>query len=195
MTRGRIWALLPFIALTACNMVYSEQPMFVDADRASLSPKEGVWLAEVEDCTFDSSQPESRWPQCAVWVIVRQSGRDLLVTDGKGQTESIGALFASGSPMIVQGRWVDDVKQPAMAHYAFYGLEPLGLEPDHRYAAALTWLVECGVKDAGSSEIKSFPGIGPECRPSSKDSIRAAAISSRRAEQLMRWRWLRVEAP
>jgi hypothetical protein len=185
--------LLPLLfCLGACNMVYSETPMFTDADRHKLAPRDGIWLAEIKDCPVDSAMPESTWPECAMWLVARDSGRDLLLSDGKGQTQRIVALYAAGTPMIAQGRWIDDAKDPATAHYGFQGLEPNSSGSDDRFTAAITWPVECGIKEPGQSAIKPFPGISPECRPSSKDAIRAAAIASDRSEQ-MSWRWIRAE--
>lgn len=130
-----------------------------------------------------------------MWIIARNSGRELLLGDGKGQTQHIGALFAAGTPVIVQGKWVDEAKEPGTTHYGFDGLEPQQVGPDERFTAALTWAVECGIQEKGQSDIRPFPGISAECRPTSKDAIRAAAVSSRRADQIIRWRWLRAEAP
>lgn len=186
--------LLPFWCLGACNMVYSETPMFTDADRGKLVPRDGIWLAEIKDCSVDSSKPESTWPECAVWIIARDSGRELLLTDGKGQTQHIIALYAAGTPMIAQGQWIDEAKEPATAHYGFQGLEPQRAGSDERFSAALTWGVECGIQEDGQSKIRPFPGISAECRPSTKDAIRKAALSSRRREQIS-WRWLRPAAP
>lgn len=178
-------------ALGACNMVISEAPMFGESDRAKLIPRDGVWLADVEDCRFDAGQPEASWPKCAVWVIARDRGRELLLTDGKGQSQRIVAIYASGSPAIVQGQWTDDAKKPPSTLYGFYGLEPAKVGPNGRFAAASIWPVECGIKSGAG--IDPFPGISPECRPSSKKAIRAAAKSSRPTAEISRLRWLRAE--
>ena len=184
--------LLPLLTvLGACNMVISETPMFDEGDQPSLSPRDGIWLADVEDCRFDAGKQESDWPECAVWVIAHNNGRDLRLRDGKGQSQRVASIFASGTPTIVQGQWVDDSKKPATTHYGFYGLEPETIGPDGRFAAASVWPVDCGIQSG--SEIRPFPGISAECRPSSKEAIRTAAISSRTAEQISTWRWLRAE--
>lgn len=187
-------ALLPILWwVGGCNMVYSETAMFAESDRAELAPKDGIWLAEDNECRFESGKPETTWPECAVWVVSRQSGRDLQLNDGKGQAQRIGALIASVTPLIVQLQWLDDAKQPATMHYGFFGLEPSPGAPEQHFSAASTWVVECGIQEKGESQIQPFPGISVECRPSSKDAIRAAAVASRRADQMTHWRWLRPE--
>ena len=184
--------LLPLlVALGACNMVISETPMFGKADQSKLLPRDGIWLADVEDCKFDSASKESEWPKCAVWVIARDSGRELVVSDGKGQSQPVVSTFASGTPSIVQGQWTDDAKTPVTTTYGFYGLEARDLDADGRFSAASVWPVECGIQSGAG--IQPFPGISADCRPLSKDSIRAAALASRNAAQVSTLRWLRPE--
>lgn len=186
---ARIWLVPIFALLGACNMVISETPMFAESDRADVAPKDGVWLAKQNDCIFDASLPEAKWPECALWVVVRKSGRELLVRDGKHQSQQVDALIAAGSPLIVQGKWVDDAKDGAI-YYGFYALE-WKERGSGGPATASTWAVQCGIQSG--SEIRPFPGISAECRPSSKDAIRSAAIASQRHE-MMTLRWLRAEA-
>lgn len=168
--------------------------MFAEADRATTLPKDGLWLSSDGECAFDSSRSESGWPECAIWVVVRNAGTDLLISDGKGQSESVGGLIASGEPLIMQGGWTDRAKEPQKIYYGFYAIEPHQVGPDGRFSAASLWVVECGVKKSPSHEIEPFPGIGPDCAPSSKDAIRSAARRSRRADEVSEWRWLRQEA-
>lgn len=188
---SRLLLLHLLATLSACNMVISETPMFTESDQSALLPKDGVWLGDVEDCRFDAGQAEASWPKCAVWVIARKSGRELVVTDGKRQSQRVVAIFASGTPNVVQGKWTDDAKKPPSTLYGFYGLEPGKVGPNGRFAAASIWPVECGIKSGAG--IDRFPGISPECRPSSKKAIRAAAKSSRPAAEVSRLRWLRPE--
>jgi hypothetical protein len=183
--------LLPFLG--ACNMIYSESPMFADADKAVIAPRDGIWLNEDPDCPFDSSLPESRWPSCAAWMIVRASSGQLVIHDAKSQSDGGSFLIVTGAPPIVQVRWHDEAKEDGKTFYVFFGMEPGPPETDGRFAAASTWEVQCGVKSG--SEIAPYPGIGAECRPLSKDAIRSAALASRSsAEMAMSWRWLRPES-
>jgi len=176
--------LLSLPLLGACNMVVSETPMFVEADRGAPTPRDGVWLGEKDDCRFDSSKPESEWPRCAMQVVVRNSGRELILVDSK-ETQRVTALFAAGTPAIIEGKWVDDAKESAKATYGYFGLETRPAAADGRFVRATLWSVECGVKNATSSEIRPFPGITAECR--------AAAASSRRTAEVQAWRWVRAE--
>jgi hypothetical protein len=187
----RLWIGVAAGLLGACNMVISETPMFAEADRTDVAPRDGIWLNDSDECRFDSSRPESDWPECAMWVVVRDSGRKLEVSDGKKQSQHLRSLFAAGESAIIEAQWTDDAKTPSTVTYGYYALEPQPAEPDGRFIRATVWPVECGIQSG--SDIRPFPGITPECRPTSKDAIRAAALSSRRAEQIERWRWLRAE--
>jgi hypothetical protein len=189
----QIALLLSLPLLDACNMVVSEKPMFAELDRSTVAPRDGIWLGENEECQFDASKPESGWPGCAMWVVVRNEGRELNIMDGKKESQRVTAMFAAGTPMIIEAQWIDDAKEPAKATYGYYGIEPRPAGQDGRFIGATLWPVDCGVKSPTTSEIRPFPGITPECRPTSKDAIRAAAVSSRRADQVREWQWLRAE--
>lgn len=185
--------VLAALLLGACNMVMSEKPLFADADRSTLAPRAGLWLMRDKQCRFDESRPESGWPQCAMWVVVRSSGDRLEVMDGKGQTEQLGALFAAGDPPIIEVRWVDTAKD-SRVYYGYLGLTAGPANSDGRFSSASAWLVECGEQDPETKDIQPHPGIGPDCRPSSKDAVRLAAKLSHRADTVSEWRWLRDEA-
>lgn len=196
MPRRFLVLLLPMLAaLGACNMVISETPVFAEAERGPEAPMDGLWIGEDPDCRFDPHGPESGWPDCAIWVVVRDGGSELLVSDRKGEPQRVGALFVGGKPGIVQARWVDEAKEPARPYYAFYAFEPVATGADGRFMLASVWPVECGVQEKPNGDIRPFPGISAECRPSSADSIRSAASASRRADQVKEWRWLRSEKP
>lgn len=175
----------------ACNMVLSETPMFTERDRAKAAPRDGIWLGDDEECSFDTSLPAAQWPACAMWVVVR--GSELTILDGKGQAERATAFFARGDPTIIQFQWIDTAKDDR-AYYGFYAIEPHENAPDGQFTAASLWVVECGVQASAAAGIAPFPGITPECRPTSQDSIRSAARLSRRPDQVKQWRWLRGEA-
>jgi len=180
--------------LGACNMVISEAPLFSDEDAANLRPREGVWVGDDPDCKFDSSLSESRWPGCAMWIVARPQG-ELLLQNGKGEGQPGRFVIAKDQPPVVQLLWRDEAKEDGKTFYVFFGLEPGQVQTDGTFVTAFSWDVMCGVKDPSSSEIEPYPGITPECRPSSKDAVRSAALASRaNAEMAMRWRWLRPEA-
>lgn len=187
-------ALLPLLG--ACNMAISGTPMFTDADRSAFSPKDGIWLNDDPECVFDSAKPEAAWPVCAGWLVVRESGREFWMNDGKGQSERGYYLIAGADPAIVQVKYTDEAKDDGKTFYVFFGLEREPPGADGRFGSASTWEVKCGVRGKSVSDISPFAGISPECRPLSKDAIRSAAQASRAtAEMAMRWRWLRPEGP
>ena len=184
--------LLPL--LSACNMAISETPIFAEEDAAAVVPRDGLWLSDDPDCTFDPNMPEARWPGCAIWLIVRSSGRELLLQDGKGEAQPARYIIAKGHPTVVQILWRDQAKEDGKTFYVFFGLEPGLLQRDGTFITASSWEVKCGVKDTSSSEIKAYPGITAECRPESGDGVRSSAGASRpTAEMAMDWRWLRPE--
>lgn len=195
--QSRYWRLLlPLLAaLGACNMVISEAPVFAEAERGPEAPKDGLWIGDDPECRFNAGGPESGWPDCALWVVVREAGRDLLVSDRRGESQRVGALFVAGNPGIVQARWIDEAKEPARPYYVFYAFEARNIDSKGRFTLASIWPVECGIQDKPNGDIRPFPGITAECRPSSPDSIRSAAKASRRADQVKQWRWLRAEGP
>lgn len=195
MTYGRHIMLALFLpALGACNMLISETPIYAEADRASLAPRNGLWLSLNRGCEFDSREAEAVWPDCAMWIVVRNQGAEILLSDGKKQVEVLGGFFAAGEPIIAQARWIDTAKEPRRAYYGFYGVEPHQIGPDGLFSTASIWVVECGTQANQNADIVPYPGIGPECRAKSKDAVRNAAERSRRTDTMQEWRWLRAEA-
>jgi hypothetical protein len=180
-------------ALGACNMLISETPIYAEADRATTAPRNGLWLSPNRGCEFDSREAEADWPDCAMWIVVRNQGGEMLLSDGKNQVEALSAFFAAGEPIIAQARWIDTAKEPRKAYYGFYAVEPHQVGPDGLFSAATIWVVECGTQTNQNADIVPYPGIGPECRATSKEAIRSAAQKSRRADTIEEWRWLRAE--
>ena len=191
--RGAVLAfLLPLLG--ACNMAMSEAPMFTANDKAAITPMDGIWLSDDQECAFDTMRPEADWPDCAMWLVVRAAGREFWVHDGKGQSERGNYLIAGGMPPVVQIEYTDGAKEDGKTFYVFFGIEAGPADPQGRFSAAFTWEVQCGVQGKNPSDIAPHPGISPECRPSSTEALRSAAQASRPTAQMaMRWRWLRPE--
>ena len=168
-------------------MAISETPVFAEADFAT--PKPGIWLSIDPECPFDSMLPEAEWPECAIWLVAGASPGDILLSDGKGQSQRARYIIAEGQPPILQVLWRDGAREDGNTFYVFFALEAEPTEADGTFVAASTWEVKCGVQNG--SDIAPYRGIGPECRPSSGDAIHSAALASRdTAEMAMRWRWL-----
>jgi len=188
-----LFLLLPLAGLLgACNMVISETPVFTEADIGTMLPRDGLWLADDPKCRFDSAKAESEWPECALWIVVRHSGREMLVSNGKGESERVTAVFTGGTPAIVQGEWIDEAKEPRRPYYVFYAMDSREPDSEGRFTRALVWPVKCGTQETPNGDIRPFAGISAECRPSSKDAIRSAAELSRGDEESKEWRWLRA---
>ena len=193
--------LLPLLAclpllLSACNGLISETPVFTEVDTADLRPRDGVWLGDDPDCRFDSNISQSKWPRFALWVVAHASEGVLKVRDGKDEDEGgqLRFVIAKGQPPVIQTEWHDEAKEDGKTFYVFVGLEPGPIQADGTFIAATIWPVACGIKYPDSSEIKPYRGITPECRPSSRDAVRSAALASRADGEVTRWRWLRPEA-
>lgn len=175
---GRLLLLAALVPLLgACNMAVSETPVFAENDAATLGPRTGIWVGDDPECPFDSALPEAQWPSCAAWLVVKSSD-DFLMRDGK-ETQHARFMIAKGQPPIVQVLWRDEAKEDGKTFYVFFGIEPGLAQADGKFSSAFTWAVKCGAKDPSSSEIKPYAGISPECRPSSPDAIRSAAVTSR----------------
>ena len=188
----RFWFVGAALLLAACNAVISEVPVFTEADRSGPLPRDGIWVAEDPECVFDVSTPEASWPRCAMWLVIRGGGSDVEILDGKGQSETVSATFVAGDPMLVQGKWIDRVKEPPRPFYAFYAIDAGEPDASGRFSRAQAWLVQCGIQDHPNSDLTPFPGITDECRPTSKEAIRSAAAASSH-EEMASWRWVRWE--
>jgi hypothetical protein len=119
-------------ALSGCNMVMSEGPMFAKADGATAPPiRSGVWRSEVVDCAVDETLPQDKWPGCA------------------SASPSVGDppiwLEVSGDPILLQTPSIPipDAQGPK-AYSLFVAIRPLKLDAQGRVIAMKTWTVRCG---------------------------------------------------
>ena len=106
--------------LGACNMVISETPMFVEGDRRESHQETGSGSARR---TSANSTPEAGIRVARMrdaGAVVRNSGRELNIMDSK-KIAAGHRDVRRGHPAIIEGKWVDDAKEPAKATYGYYG--------------------------------------------------------------------------
>ena len=128
---GRLLAIVGLGALTACNMVVTDKPMFAPADGAGAPPlRAGVWRIDDPACVFDERLPQSRWPACAN------------ASPPLGETAPW--LLVAGSPPLLQMP-LPLPKGTAVSLYYFYmAYRPLKLDDEGRVVEMATWSVQCG---------------------------------------------------
>jgi len=188
--------LLPILlALGACNMAISDQPMFSDAQRSSVQLRDGYWVMDDRECRFDAAQRAEAWPECADWAVI--VGNRIVGERVKDLGGVDPALFiADGKPLILQMHSKPQKGEESFYHFA--AIEPAATDADGRVGAFALWIVKCGVeerKPRGSAKVKPYPGFNAECRPVSVEALRAAAIASRpQSDELNRLKWVRAVA-
>jgi hypothetical protein len=124
-------AVAAAMALSGCNMVMTDHPMFTAAAGAGAPPiHPGVWRIEKHGCDFDESQPQDKWPLCS---------------DAQG---SVGeAPFwqeVAGDPVILQARFAPPGGKKSDTRYFYIAVRPLKLDADGRVIAMRSWPVRCG---------------------------------------------------
>ncbi|HEX6741892.1 MAG TPA: hypothetical protein VF079_08895 [Sphingomicrobium sp.] len=187
--------VLLLLALAACNMAMSDHPMFAADERLTTPLKNGLWAADDPDCAVDVTLPTDKWPECAFWAVVGDN--QVIDVSEKKADRPAGFLIAGGRPPIVQIEMIDKERRV----YFFYAVEPLASAPSSPATALNLWAVACGTaKVPGSTgQIDPYPGLDKDCRPASKEALRAAAAASRAAQdraaekQIMRMHWVRAE--
>jgi hypothetical protein len=144
------------LALTACEVVESERPLFSGGGPA---PAEGLWALLAENCSAPQTTAVHRWPSCATpfWV----EGDQLITLSPAPQRMTF--VVAPGSPAILQVATPDPPQEPAGAGYTYAGFRPRGASP---FKAADVW--------AGACVKGEMPAAG--FRPDSCTAIRPDAV-------------------
>lgn len=213
-----VLALLP--ALSACNLVVSEDPWFGEADALGVPTfRDGLWLTVSEpNCRVDEALPAERWPDCAAASYLR--GGEWLtmqweqVGEGKrarrkfvGWTPTSG-LIANGSPLIVQTMFEPDTEDERVGAdspnpepdrpYWYLALQPTTQDEAGRVTAFELWSVQCGPEPAGAEPgpvtDRPFPGLTIDehnCEAESVEALRRAATLSEPLGEHMRSHWVR----
>eukprot|EP01030_Chromulinospumella_sphaerica_P017172 gene17172-16994_t len=187
-------------SLSACNMVVTTEPTFLAEDQGKPTLREGLWVNEEKDCKFDIKAPAAKWPECAHWIVVKDSA--MTGVSEKGEAFNVPFVLAAGDPRVLQIRIEDDKKGEdgkAAALYLYMGLKPLKTDTEGRITSYRGWIVQCGPpppKDAKKPDgnprygtLKPSPGMIMDsdlsgCAPESKAALIKAAGLSEHFEEL-----------
>lgn len=188
------------LLLAACNRVETDHPLFGEADAAGAPVlRDGVWLLENKasfdlmidresdsECRVDTRRAPSRWPDCAVWLVVE--GGQMRVPR-QNEKKRLGwdrqlLAVAGGEPPILQ---VGDVDEDGEQAFTYYGFKPTA-SVDGRVTAFDAWTVDCGPPPPqGDGQPTRYltwelsPGLvakGDNCTTDSRDALRTAARAS-----------------
>jgi hypothetical protein len=178
---------LAVLALSACNMAFSEKPLFAPDQRSSaLVLENGLWVAVEVDCQVDFDTSKESWPECAKWAVV--SGNKIV----KPQSDAQDVFMIDGKPPIIQGDYSNKRKKV----YAFIGFEPKAFSPPGRIVALEMWPIPCGTFEDGSAKVRPFPGFSDECYAESMNAVRLAASKPPPVRaHVIHWKWVRPDGP
>nr|WP_137676050.1 hypothetical protein [Parerythrobacter lutipelagi] len=195
-----IFAIASAAALSACNIVVSDKPMFGEAADASQF-RPGIWLGEQDEpCEIDTDAPFEDWPACANAMIIDEDGDFIQIDEETGERERGEVSYSHGSPSLIELLVEEnpmDKGTPLESELYLY----LAYRPTSRDAAGLVtefagWLVSCGPTDKGKFVTEHpFAGLrleGEVCVAEDLDALRNAAAQSEELEiDISRVRWVR----
>lgn len=217
---GAAAAVSAALALSGCNVVVTQTPLFGPADAAATPPlREGLWAAVKDGCKFDERQTVDAWPDCARWFLVRgdvasafngdkdgwdhfrlSGGRLAQRFEDEAWEEDEHFLLAAGEPLIGQ---VAQKSPGAAAEGYFYVAFKPRFDAQGRVVEVGLWPVLCGPPPAKARKgepqayrtRKPFSGltmVEDNCTTDSPAVLRAAARASERFEDdLPTARWVR----
>ncbi len=186
-------------SLSACNMVITTEPTFLAEDAGKPALREGLWLNEEKGCKFDIKAPAPGWPECAHWIVVKNSA--MTGVGDKGEAFALPFVLAAGDPRVLQVRIEDDNKADGKAAvlYVYMGIRPLKVDKAGAIVAYRGWMVQCGPpppKDAKKADgnprygtLEPSPGMtmdaeGSGCTPESKAALIGAARLSEHFDEI-----------
>lgn len=183
-------------ALGACNAAMSEHPLFGEAQRsANLKLEDGLWYEVRGNCITNEVLPKDQWPKCAEWVILKNN-RAIANSDRDAGEEPLDIFIIDGTPPIIQVKTKSD---GAKTVYGYLVLGAAAYSPARKVSTVNLWFVPCGTEEGrgGSNpQIRPFPGFNKDCMTTSAEAVRAAAARARSpGPEVVRWKWVRAEAP
>jgi hypothetical protein len=206
--------LLAALALSACNQVYSRQPLFPEAHEGGDPEfRPGLWSISGynENCAFDIRKPLKDWPGCAVGLEFRR-GQMFLVT-GHDRALGLTIRLVPGDPVVLQGHWHTDVlkdpraPEPKDADNPFYGWTYWAVTPGARMDQAGQMMeaqvvqAECGplpLHAPGETPPKvtdrPFPGlklVRDNCQAQDRDAVKRALQLSASLGNQRTLKWVR----
>ena len=207
-------AAASLLAVTSCNEVVTQAPLFSRGDAAGAPPfRSGVWreLAGAK-CVFDARKPVTGWPACAQgFLIIDGTFAAYEVKGGHRSLTPVGDVLLVGGPtMILQfgpGMGEPGPSTPGDKTYSYAGARVTKRDDRGQIVAFDWWTVECGPpppKDAkkpdGSSgragTVDPLPDMtmdkdGDNCTTTSPQAVRDAAAASEKWVTPDSFAWVR----
>lgn len=208
----RFFAALLVLMLGGCDIAVSDKNMLEHADTAG-APRfeDGVWLmSELDEetpCPVDTSQPVSKWPDCATWVVHREGqwfareGNSGIATKAMPRSA---VTVSNGNIAIVQLESDkppvgDGTVDPLPYSFAAFDNKPAATA---KLRSVRFWIVMCGryerndadTPDGDAEILVRFPGFDEKCLPASTQVLRDAAAASRpsASTELPDFHWARA---
>jgi hypothetical protein len=184
-------------SLSACNMVVTTEPTFLAGDQGTPALREGLWVNPEKDCQFDVKAPATEWPECAHWIVIKDSA--MTGANEKGETFNLPFVLAAGDPRVLQLRIEDEDKKNTdggkAAIYLYMALRPIKTDADGKIVSYTGWMVQCGPPPPADAKrpdgnprygtLEPSPGMIMDddlsgCAPENKAAlIRAAGLSEK----------------
>jgi hypothetical protein len=172
------------LGLSACNMVYSEKPLFTAADaKGGAKLKPGVWVRPDKDCVV--APDADPLPDCANAVTV--AAEAFLPPPGAklkpGEPESLPYLISGRNPSVIQVQVDLDPPKPGV-RWLYFALRPTRSDGG-KVVEAHVWFVQCGPPPPKDGKryvtTEPLPGLtikDNDCIAADADAVRGAAKAS-----------------
>lgn len=209
-------AVLALPVLSACNQVYTRQPLLSEAHEGGDPEfRPGLWSVSGhnEDCRFDIRRPLRDWPDCAIGIEFRR-GQMFFVT-GHDRALAQTLRLVDGDPILVQGKWRTDIlKDPRAPEprdtenpfygWVYYAVTPVRMDAGGKMLEARLVEAACGPlpaaepgKPAPKVTDRPFPGlqiVRDACQAKDLDTVRRALQLSAGLGEPRTLKWVR-DAP
>lgn len=203
--------ILAVLLLTACNQVYSRQPLLEERHEGGDPEfRPGLWsLSGVnEACAFDIRRPLRDWPDCAVGLEFRRG--QLFLVSGHNRLEAQSQRLLDGDPILLQAHWKTDVLADARAPeprdtdnpfygWTYYAVTPTRMDGEGHIREAQVVQALCGPPPpapagrlAPKVTDRPYPGLQvlrDNCVAKDLEAVRRAlALSAGRGEpKTLKW--------
>jgi hypothetical protein len=214
-------AVLALPALSACNQVYSRQPLMSEArEQGDPELRPGLWSAAGynDDCVFDIRKSRRDWPACAVGIEVRRG--QLFMITGHDRALADTYRLIDGQPLLMQLHFSADIltdpriPEPRDTDNPFYGwtyaaITPLQTDAAGRVVVAQMVQATCGPPRSKTDPppphsalapplvtSRPFAGltvVGNNCVAKDLDTVKNALAQSAKLGPPSPMRWIRDE--
>ena len=190
--------VLAALGLSACNLVYTEKPLWTAADsRGAPKLKPGVWINPKPDCVFEPTQ--TPLPECAHAASVTAEAFGPPPGEAPvpaGEPDRLPYVLVAGDPLVMQVEL--DLKK-ATRRWLYVGVRPMKTDRRGRIVEMRFWLAQCGPPPPKGGErfvtnepLAGLKVVENDCIPESAAAVfRAAKASEAWDEDKDSVRWLR----